>query len=201
MKFKNLLSYFLLILTLVVSGCDDKDKNEATVAPAAELTLNHLFTYEKTTLNTKIHTPAGLKAEALKSETEFYFYTGNQNQAGQPATGDDHISFKIPVANLKPGYVGNYALKSLPEPANGQASVYYVHYARASGGSIFDSSWNSLEGFYEIKAYDAQRQLISGQYTLVLKQVGDPYTADLGFPDRKKVDITVSGTFKNVKVN
>ncbi|WP_026464361.1 hypothetical protein [Adhaeribacter aquaticus] len=201
MTIKNILSYFLLSLTLVVSACGDKNDQEATVTPAAELSLNHFFAYHDGNPKTKTQAPSELKAEALKSETEFYFYSGNQNQIGRDATGDDHISFKIPVANLKSDYIGKYNLKSLPEPANGQASVYYVHYANASGGSMFDSRWNTLEGLYEIKSYDAKHQLVSGEYTLTMKQVGDPYTADQGFPDRKKVDITVSGTFKNVRVN
>jgi hypothetical protein len=101
---------------------------------------------------------------------------------------------------VKPGFVGTYGLQSFSDPQAGEAKVSFIHYTSDSGGNIFDSQFNTLTGSYQITAYDASHQLISGRYDLVIKEASDPYAPAEERFNPKKIDITISGTFKNVPV-
>jgi hypothetical protein len=195
MKTRNLLALFFAAFTFAFSACDDKNTPDPA-APAQEQTLNRSFTYPDDARLEATYKADTIKVQVSNTEQEFHFYTGVKPVDGKSAAGNDHVNFVVASGQLKQGFVGNYSLKSFTTPQAGEAKVSYIHYTSESGGNIFDSQFNTITGSFEITAYDAQNKLISGHYNLDIREASDPYER----LNPKKINIVLSGTFKNVPV-
>ncbi|MGV3504707.1 MAG: hypothetical protein ACO1O1_13450 [Adhaeribacter sp.] len=198
MKTRNLLALFFAALTFAFSACDDQNTPDpaAPAAPAQEQTLTRSFTYPDDARLEAAYEADTIKVQVSYTEKEFHFYTGVKPVNGKSAVGNDHVNFVVAAGQLKQGLVGSYSLKSFTSPQTGEAKVSFIHYTSESGGNIFDSQFNTLTGSFEITAYDARHKLISGHYTLGIQEASDPYER----LNPRKINIVLSGTFKNVPV-
>ena len=199
MKTRNLLAVLFAVLAFTFSACDDQNSPDPA-APAQEQTLNRSFTYPDEARLEAAYQADTIKVQVSHTEKEFHFYTGVKPVAGKSAPGNDHVNFVVAAGELKQGFVGNYSLKSFTAPQAGEANVSYVHYTSESGGNIFDSQFNTLTGSFEITAYDARHKLISGHYTLDIREASDPYAPAEERANPKNIHIVLNGTFKNVPV-
>lgn len=199
MKFINLPTTLFIGAVLILTSCKNNE-GIAPVLPTPEYTLNRTIIYENGAQLAAEYSSAVVQSNAINTTEEFSFYEG----VNEP-NGNDHISFKITPEKLKGGLIGVYSLKSVQTQATADAGVNYVHNTASNPGSysasIYNSSFSTFEGNYEITGYDPETKLISGQYIVVLKGAADPYKGGSNPSNAQKCDITVTGSFKNVKIN
>ena len=190
---------FLFLLTLLFTACDsDSDKETEEVAPAAVATMRSAIAY----------------AYNEPQSAEFSEYSGMTVISNASLdierlvvsfsvpshVGRDAIAFSISKPQITVGYVGTYALKSLPNPATGAADVRYSYRKDANSYSIYLSNSSTMEGHFTITAYDAKHKLISGSYEVKMKQAFDPKANQINQTDIRRCDITIQGNFTNVKI-
>ncbi|WP_242928187.1 hypothetical protein [Pontibacter vulgaris] len=185
---KTLLYICLTSLALLNFSCDSDDKEE--VIPEMELSMDRTFMYHDTH-ETKA---ASYASDDLQSG----FLTGNEKLTIYVGSEKDGISFEIADADLISGYVGNYTLKSLPNPENGKAKITYSYSTSGTSGSVMFSQANTMIGSIEITDYNEKHNLISGAFELRMEDVPDPTATSPTNP--RRCDVTVTGTFENAKL-
>lgn len=206
--------YSLLVLALGFSACNknDKDLKEEVVAPSeATMTRTLDFTILGTKKDTTYANKEKIKATALfgndailfGSEMNVFIMTVD---AGPGVTIDgegDFVQFVIDPAKLKADYVGTYRFGSQAD-----LPVKHIHYAyitnKVTGSysaKIAGTNYgNALTGELKITHYDAARNTISGIYTIAGKLYFDPTDASSATRLDDECNITVSGSFSNVKI-
>jgi hypothetical protein len=181
---------------LFLASCDREGRQEARdLAPAAESDLSRTLLYENGTVQGVVYPANVIQASSFSNTEGLTFYAGVD-----APNGNDHISFRVAPEKLRAGYIGTYTFKSVANAGSGDAVVRYSHATSATSSAIFDSSFSRIEGSYEIRQYDARHKLISGIYQVVIPQALDPYRGTTTQGNPGKVDITVTGTFRNVAV-
>ncbi|MFD2516048.1 hypothetical protein ACFSRY_19400 [Pontibacter locisalis] len=198
---KKLLPVFILFtFSGLVSSCDSDNSIETeTVLPATQAEMSRTFSYaynepqsaEIASYSTwSVETYSSLEEERL-----------NITFSGLPKLADtDVIHFNISKLQLLGNYIGSYALKSLPNPAAGAAQVRYTYRRDGNSSSIIESTFSTMDGHFTISSYDAKNKLISGSYEIRIKEAVDPKRYDIAEPLIRRCDITLRGSFANVKV-
>jgi hypothetical protein len=207
--------YSLLVLTLGFSACDKKDKELKEEKPelTAEATMTRTldFTILGTEKDTTYANKEKIKATALfgndaiiwGSERNVFLVTVD---AGPGVTTDgegDFVQFVIDPAKLKADYVGTYRFD-----AQAALPIKHIHYAyirnKVTGAysvrMAATNFGNALSGELAITHYDAIRHTISGTYTIAGKLYFDPTDSSTATRLDDECDITVSGSFTNVKI-
>ncbi|MBC5991789.1 hypothetical protein [Pontibacter cellulosilyticus] len=190
---------FLFLLTLLFTACDsDSDREAEEVAPAAVATMRSVIAYaynepqsaefsEYSGMSVISH--ASLDTERLVASFIIPSHIGR-----------DAIAFSINKPQVAAGYVGTYALKSLPDPATGAVDVRYSYRKDGNTYSVYLSSSSTMEGHFTITAYDAKHKLISGNYEMKMRRAFDPKASEVSLENTRRCDITIQGTFTNVKI-
>ncbi|TGE24789.1 hypothetical protein E5K00_06175 [Hymenobacter aquaticus] len=176
--------------TSLLTACADKSEDEATPAdPAPTYGLGHYFHYPATnTGGGTIHA-----AQDITGEARLFA----QVLALDFEAGPDGPHFEIDRGQLKSGWVGTYALQS---PGSPSAPVFASYSYTDSGGGIrifrFSNFSPKLTGNVTITAYDAKRQLVSGNFDVTAPGENDPTKGTL----ETKCDMHIFGEFTNMKV-
>ena len=204
---KTLYSVFALALGMTACSPDElKELPELPVVTTMKRDLD--FTVTGVTKDTIYTTASKIVAEAgfsnFSSGTEkntFYLYF-NAGPHVNNAVGDI-VHFQIDRAKLKDGYVGTYTYEL--QATNLIHKIRYQYMVKdAQGnlqGSINETDMNTIMlGNVTISNYDAARQIISGTYSLSAALIDDPTTFKIGIYPEDQCQLTVSGTFSNVKI-
>ncbi|NDK54370.1 DUF6252 family protein [Pontibacter fetidus] len=187
---KTLLYFSLAALTFLNFSCDTDGGDADEVIPEMALTMHRAFMYhDNHETKNATYTSANLQSAFLTENERLTIYVGGDK---------DDISFEIAEADLPSGYVGNYVLKSLPNPDNGKAKTSYSYATSPTSGSVFFSQANAMNGSVEITNYNEKHQLISGTFELTMENVPDPTATSPTNP--RSCDVTITGTFANAKL-
>ncbi|RTQ48492.1 hypothetical protein EJV47_16100 [Hymenobacter gummosus] len=191
----------LLAASLLVSlaSCDSKSKSEdpQPEAPAvARNQMDRMFYYPVSLTSAGIsYAPADVKATGRLTTDQLLLSFG-------PEAGQDAVDFVLPVARLTAGLTGTYALQSLPTPATGVVQVAYTFTTSRTGsgtsGRLFLSNANYMDGQVVITAYDQRRRLLSGNYTVRMNDISDPYSTAMSSPPAARCNLTLNGSFENL---
>jgi hypothetical protein len=204
MRFSLVLPFALVVLGLSTTSCEKKqDPTPAPTPPvvpvtpiqpdpAAESSMDRSVIYLNSLKPNMLrnYTPSQIASAAAIKNSEFKFSTyADRTQS----TSNDFLVMTIAASQLKPDLVGEYSLRSLPDPTQG---VVYTSYSiTGSSTFIYSQSDNRMQGTFRITAYDASRKLISGNYEVLVTSVTDPYDNY-----RSICDVKLAGTFQNIKV-
>ncbi|GAB3826504.1 hypothetical protein [Hymenobacter jeollabukensis] len=189
----------LLAASLLVgaASCDSKSDDPQPEAPAvARHEMNRVFYYPSNATSAGIsYAPADVKASGRLTADQLLL-------SFEPEAGQDAVSFTLPIARLTAGLTGTYALQSLPTPASAIAQVAYTFTANrsaaGSNGRLFLSNANYMDGQVVITAYDQQRRLLSGSYTLKMNDIIDPFSSAMSSPPALRCNLTLNGSFENL---
>ena len=144
----------------------------------------------------KLKLRAGVENDQL-----FFFFDATPTVNN--STGDA-LLLTINASNLTTGLVKTYSFNQTSLAMHAR----YVYLSQQSTGDVWSSITESrlgivFEGNLTITAYDPKRKLISGQYEIKAKNlINDPTIQSVGQPidPINQCDLTVSGSFKNVKL-
>lgn len=184
---KTLLYVGMATLAFLNFSCNNDDE----VIPEMELMLDRTFMYHDT------HETKAATYETKDLQTAFVIE--NDQLTLFLDSGTDGVSFEIEEDKLTSGYVGEYSLKSLPNPDNGDANTTYFYKNSAPSGSAYFGQANFINGSVEITNYNEKHKLISGTFELTMQDVPDP-TITYPTPNSRRCDVTVTGTFENAKL-
>ncbi|WBO83681.1 hypothetical protein [Hymenobacter yonginensis] len=193
---KRFLLTLLTSATLFTVACHkDQDDQPQPAAPAQAATLNMTFHYtnpdETRGINHLADKPSG---QQLADRLVVTFSNSQANPV-------DQIEFTIAKSRQKSGLAGTYALASQPDPGAGDVQVRYLRPTPSSAaiGNLVTGNTHRLTGSFIISSYDANRQLISGSYTVEAADSKDPFTfLTTGVDNRRSGDLRVYGTFTEV---
>ncbi|AKD04791.1 hypothetical protein POKO110462_10105 [Pontibacter korlensis] len=193
---KKLLTLTLITaLALGFSACD-KDPDEVTPTAQAELNRAIVYSYEQPqSFLVKLYGEGSTETYASYDTEHFGISIGAPLNVGK-----DNITFVISEEDLKSNLSGAYTLKTLPDVSEGQVDVTYSYLRDAHTRSIITSDKSNIEGHFTISAHDTKRHLVSGTYELVIPNAYDPTVDQFTEPNLRRCDISISGSFTNVKV-
>lgn len=196
---KKLLPFpVLFLLCLHFTACDSEQEEAQPVPlPEAEMSRTFFYVYEEpqsaegnSYSDMGVETYASLDTEGL-----------NVTFGAVPRFADtDVIHFQIAKPQLTGNYVGTYTLKSLPDTNIGAADVLYTYRRTGNSSAMLASSFSTMDGNFTITAYNAKNKLISGTYEVKLEAAIDPKRYDITEPNIRRCDITIKGTFTNVRI-
>jgi hypothetical protein len=198
----------LLLTVLLTASCQEekgKDPQPAPAAPIQAATINVYFDAYATPSKPAETKSATLLAtlpvgQLLSDRLTIHF----DNSFNDRVT--DEVDFIIPKGRQRAGIVGTYTISSQPDAAAGDVQASYLR--PSNNGDMwlnfFSSNNNMVGGSLVITSYNATRRLISGTYTLIVKDMKDPYTF-IGYNSaadtRRAGNVRVAGTFEEVPLH
>ncbi|PJJ59941.1 hypothetical protein [Hymenobacter chitinivorans] len=178
-----------LAATTLLTACSDKNTDAPAPAdPTPIYRLTHFF-HDPTT-NTgsgTIYPSKDIKAEARLFPVVL---------ALDFSAGPDAPHLEIYRSQLKPGWVGTYALRCRTRATD---PVFVSYSYQNNGGSRiyrFSDLTQTLTGDVTITAYDEKRQLLSGHFEVTAPDQRDPVSD----APEQKTTILLTGDFSDMKV-
>jgi len=197
--------FFLLSAVVLFTACQKKE--HPIIDPAAEGAFTRTIVYPNQNNAThKASYSGNVTVNASARIENNLIYLGLVAMPPYNGSTGDGIYFTLHKSFLDKGLVGNYNLDAQTAPA--ATAVRYNHmWQKENGGfwaSIHETSMGlKMEGTLNISAYNAERQLISGSFNLMIKDlISDPmrYDGPSHIDPLKQSNITLTGTFENVKL-
>ena len=198
--------FSLLTLVIFLTACTKKTK-ETIVDPPAEGAFTRTIVYSNQNNSTLKSSYAGnVVVETRARLQDNLLHLSVFATPKVPGTTGDGVAFAIDKSFLQQGLVGNYNLDAQTAPA--VASARYNHmWLKEAGGfwsSIHETNMGlQMEGIFNISSYNRERQLVSGYFNLVIKDlISDPmrYDGPSTIDPQKLSTVTVTGTFDHVKI-
>jgi hypothetical protein len=210
---------FLLLLTTIATLLTSCGKEEATPEVKAETTLSRSLAYDPATTTKPAavisYSGGQTKASARILTVPIVAFTPmtflQLGFRGDAAEAADSLMIRVPVTQLKPGWVGTYTSVSYPLAGGGGSAEYYF-FSKRNGlkgdgygvGPIGLVTASGLGSYtITITAYDAATQRVSGTYSLAESRVPDftDYDNMFGY-NRLNVwgKITLQGSFSHLPV-
>jgi hypothetical protein len=189
-------STWLLVIAFLTFSCDKQEEESATIVPKVEATMERSFNYLESEEEEKAVYSLSLREMQLLADEEKL----QIDFAPSRPTGNDAVVFSIRQADLLNGYIGNYPIRSLSNNKKGRADITYYHYYNKTSKSALFSSGNRMEGNIEIKAYNATTGLASGSFEVTISGVSDPTAYESNPAKPRKCNITLKGSFNNLKL-
>ena len=200
---RTLLLPLLLTASGLFTACTDKEKDDAPTPadPTPAFQMSSYFDFVATT-------PAGGTAHSgYGTGHRPLDITATATLAPQVlaldfVAGSDNAYFEVERAKLSAKWLGTYALRCRNRPTD-PVFTSYVYSVRTGGGLSgviyrFSDTTRELSGDVTITAYDAQRQLVSGTYTVNAPDQDEP--GKTLSPASPKCTIILTGTFEHLKV-
>ena len=206
---KSFMKPFLSLLTFAVLLTSCSKKIKQTVAdPKAEAAFTRTVVYpNQNNSENKVSysghalvTPrAGIEGDLL--------YVGMYVMPVSPGTSGDGIWFKLDKRFLAQGLQQTYSVDGQTTPA--LRDTRYTHMVEKQEGGFWSSIHETsmglkMEGTLTIAAYDAARKLVSGAFTVVIRDlINDPlkYNGYAQVDPINKNTVTITGTFRHVKLS
>lgn len=198
--------FSLLAVALLFAACT-KNTKETVIDPAPEGAFTRTIVYpnQNNSSFTASYSGNALVDASARLEGNL-IYLGLVAMPKTNGTTGDGVWFTLNKAFLQQGLVGSYNLDAQTAPA--ATSVRYNHmWQKEAGGfwaSIHETSMGlKMEGTLHITQYNADRQLVSGYFNLVIKDlISDPmrYDGPSTIDPLKQNNITLTGTFNHIKL-
>lgn len=195
--------FFVLIWLIAAVSC--RKPVEEIPDPLTESSLSRVIVLpnQGNLIKQSLYINSGkLKLRAgVENDQLFFFFDATPTVNN--STGDA-LLLTINASNLTTGLVKTYSFNQTSSAMHAR----YVYLSQQSTGDVWSSITDSrlgivFEGNLTITAYDPKRKLISGQYEIKAKNlINDPTIQSVGQPidPINQCDLTVSGSFKNVKL-
>ena len=198
--------FSLLAVALLFASCT-KNTKETVADPAVEgaFTRTVVYTNQNNSQNrasysgnAMVTTRAGFDGNAI--------FVGLHVMPIERGTVGDGIFFKIDKSFLQQGLTGAYSVSGQTIPA--VQSTRYIHMVEKPEGGFWSSINETnmgvqMEGTFNITSFDAKRQLLSGYFNVVIKDlISDPlnYNRVSTIDPANLNTVTITGTFSNVKL-
>ncbi|MBD2724707.1 hypothetical protein [Hymenobacter armeniacus] len=184
--------------TLLLLSCSKKEVEPTPPppAPAQEATVNVAVTYyDATPARGASYLAENPIAKQYSDRIEFAFNS---------PFASDQLRFIMPKSKMKAGWVGTYAVGTQPNPGLGDVLVEYLRPLSGSASNFYSSNGQVIDNAtFTVTAYDAGRQLLAGNFTLLVRRAKNPYSF-LSTPvppsqdPRSDADIKLYGVFNEV---
>jgi hypothetical protein len=193
---KNLFAFCLPALLLL--GCSKKEVTPTPLppAPAQEATVNVAVTYyDATPARGASYLGENPVARHSTDRVEFVFNS---------PFASDQLKFVLPKSKLKAGWIGTYTVGTQPNPGLGDVLVEYLRPISGAISNSYSSNGNVIESAaFNVTAYDASRQLLAGNFTLLVRRAKNPYSflmtpVSPAQDTRSDADIKLYGGFNEV---
>ena len=188
---------FLLVLVVLYSAACSSKNDDPQPDPTPAISLKRVLRYLAASHPEQVqaysqrtlHSSASLHRDG-KLFIDFLAFEGK-----------DHVDITVPRASLTADLRGTYTLRSQTAP-QGPAEATYRYYLSNAPGSLHYRSYpvGFMQGQLTITAYDAQRQLLSGTYSITLPNVADPHDPIVG-SNGLRCSFELEGSFDNLKLS
>ncbi|RPD49761.1 hypothetical protein DNI29_02910 [Hymenobacter sediminis] len=193
-----------IFLFAIATACQkDKEMAEPTVAPPVqEANISFTYTYPAAEAENKGQTFLA-KEPAGKLTTQKLTLVFEKESRAAGAGTDEHLEFVLPSSKQTPGFVGSYTIATQPDPGQGDVLATYERPFYGTGAYLnrYSGNTDAMDGSLTITEYNAERQLISGSYSFLLKNIKDPFKF-LGVgsqsDSRPACEVKCYGTFKEI---
>lgn len=183
---------FAFFALVILAGCSPRSADPTPADPTPAAVLTRAFVSQTTSSSaTATYTEQNTKGDAYLSKSLLSIGLNAKI---------DYIGFELDRSALSNQWVGDYALRSQKRPTDPTAVLYSYTNLTTTASSIYRLSTfaSDLTGKLSITQYDADRQLISGTYTVEAPNQQDPRLA----PDsNERSQLIVAGSFTNLKIN
>jgi len=207
--------YSVLVMTLGLTACDKDSKDlkeevppilvQATMTRTLDFTI--LGTKNDTTYTNKTRIKAtarfGDDAPLMGAEKNIFLLSIDAGPASGETGAGDFVQFAIEPTKLSAGYVGTYRLDSQSDPLVKHIRYAYIKNSETGGYSASlagTNMGNPMTGELIITHYDAVHNTLSGTYAIAGKLYSDPVNYSRVTRLDDECDLTVAGTFTNVKI-
>ncbi len=196
--------YTFCVLAVSLISCK-KQKEAPLVLPAAEASLirNLVFPNQSNTEKNVSYGTSDVKVATGTEDGQFYIRLAAESSVVGKAS--EYVTLYINASHIIPNLAKGYTFGSV-EPALNRVYYTYLFNESATGtwGSATDSKTGVVfEGLLNITAHDSKNKLISGSFTVKARRlINDPTVKNLATPidPANQCDLTLSGTFKNVRI-
>ena len=207
--------YSLLVLSLGFTACnkDDKDQKEnlPELPTEASMTRTLDFTLLGTEKDTTYTTQTPIKATArigddaplMGAEKNVFIFSVDAGPGVSTDGEGDFVQFVIDRTMLKAGYIGTYRFDTRADLPLKHIRYAYIRnkvtgaYSAVLAGT---NMGNTMTGTFTITHYDAARNTLGGTYTMAGKLYADPTSESRATRLDDECDLSVTGTFANVKI-
>lgn len=184
---------FLSLTLGLLTGCSRDD----SPAPAAEATYTRSVTYLDTASPSRLDST--FKAPILKT-----FARQNKNVFTvflQPLPNRESVSFNLLRGQLPANRLGTYSYKTKQDASAATDFEYRIEKPDKVGSSnwLYSRLLHSPTGSFTITVYDESRHVVSGNFTVDLADVSDPFALDSEFRPRR-CNMKLQGTFANAPI-
>lgn len=207
---KILLSLLTVALALGFTACTKPVIEPVEDLPVSATLIRHVdYTVRGTSRDTtystggdKIITGAGYGFKSVQDKDANTFYVSIDAGPHIANTYGENVVFVIDKAKLKPGFVGVYSADQQAATPLYDATYAYSYKSENGSSANLHNLRMGLQmvGELKIEGYDALRKAISGSYRLFMRLDTDPLKFTRIMEPEDKCELTVSGTFLNVKI-
>jgi hypothetical protein len=186
-------SYLSLALGILASCSRDSDLPQPEAEATYSRTVVYLDAASPSRLDSTFKSPT-LKPFARQNATVFTVFL-------QPLPNREAVSFNLLRANLPASRVGTYTLKTKQDATRDTDFEYRIEKPDTKGYSnwLYSRLVHSPTGSFTITAYDATHHLVSGNFTVDLANVSDPFALNSEFSPRR-CNLKLQGSFTNAPV-